>query len=180
MKFAGSVPACNPAIRSCCMRRALTRVLIWLRWPTAVLEVLVLALTLMSYFGTPRAWCRLWDFDTDLGLYFGNLHAIVCLRPDPSSWPIYFHGKLDDRAMKFAWFEGWWDFRHVVGLLATSRIDIFVFPTWCLFLPLGAFSWAGFHAKRRMPAPVGLCPRCRHPLAGAAVCPECGTRAQAG
>ncbi|MFO0963181.1 MAG: hypothetical protein U0625_09790 [Phycisphaerales bacterium] len=46
---------------------------------------------------------------------------------------------------------------------------------WCI-LGLGAAAWMCFGIRRRLPVP-GLCPRCRHPLAGASVCPECGEAA---
>ena len=44
---------------------------------------------------------------------------------------------------------------------------------WCL-LGLGIIAWMCFRARKRLPRP-GQCPGCLHPLAGAAVCPECGS-----
>lgn len=51
-------------------------------------------------------------------------------------------------------------------------------PMWYFVLPSAVLAIAGFRLKRREPKP-GQCQHCRHPLAGAAVCPECGTGAAA-
>lgn len=159
------------------MRRVFTRLLIWLRWPSGVPAVFVLTLALMSYIWHPFAVASLWDLHSQLDLDCGCLRAFVFLQPDPFTWPVDIHCDIGDRHYEIEWFKGWWSFQHVGGSSATHRVDIFVFPAWCVFLPLGAFSWAGFRAKRRMAMPAGLCTRCRYPLAGAAVCPECGTAA---
>jgi len=99
-------------------------------------------------------------------LWFGFAELQAGLNVVPAS----FLGELS--------FSGWWmwRFEHYTDPgLASAGAYV---PIWCMLLPMAALSALGFRARHRLAIPEGACTNCRHPLAGADVCPECGMKVQ--
>ena len=65
-----------------------------------------------------------------------------------------------------------------IKVVPVGALSHMVLPMWYLVIPLGLLSVWGFRLRRHGCSP-NQCRGCRHPLAGAAVCPECGTPAPA-
>jgi len=143
----------------------LTRLLLRLRWTMAVIAAAVLITTVLS------GW-----------LY---AHCKVPVGPNgPSLAMGIFGGRMDiiwsQRALEAECdvesIDGWeiwqWGFRidHVAIVTAVW------IPLWSLLIPPLALAIAGFAIKRKRPR-LGECARCGYPLAGTAICPECGAPA---
>lgn len=165
------------AIGSETMRRPLLRVLSSLRWPSAVLTVLVLGLALVSSVRWPSCFASYRIAGVRLGFEAGSVRVIV------SSWERALPASLrwhweDEIAGWPPLFYGWWNWANECHPHVGGGSTRFVyFPAWCIFAPLGLLAALGFRARSRLVIPSGACPHCRHPLAGAATCPECGIAA---
>jgi hypothetical protein len=159
------------------MRRLTLKVLAFLRWPLVALTAIVLGLTLTSSYR--RVWCSapLWD-KTVGGLVFfeGNVRAHVTFAPygglgaAETEWILWADRPFADRPV----LDGWWRWGYTNSTSGLLQGPDLWLPAWCVFASLGALSALGFRAKRRLIVPKGACRNCRHPLAGAVVCPECG------
>lgn len=179
VKIAGIALACNPAIRSCHMRHVFTRVLIWLRWPTAVLAALVPVVALASSQWPIDFYAIQGRVSAHSKFEFGGILLSVWIFNQAAVSDNCFGFNRDDRltAPGFSHYHRWWEWSLGDYPNPSIRMLHARFPIWCLIIPIASFSWAGFHARRRMALTPGLCTRCRYPLAGAHVCPECGTAA---
>lgn len=159
------------------MRIVLKRVLSWLRWPSAAACVIAAVLMLVSVVRTGWLTIMVGQNSFDCGATGGCMWLLwetVDWDPD-RPYVLHFVGwtRIDDPGNHLA---KWWTWRLYTPTARGPDVILLNFPAWCLVLLLAGFSWTGFRAKRRLPVQLGQCPRCRHLLAGAAVCPECGTK----
>ncbi|MFO0962601.1 MAG: hypothetical protein U0625_06800 [Phycisphaerales bacterium] len=154
--------------------RFLKRLTIRLRWPAVVVAAALLAVIALScrysWFGRLQWGNSTWSLGVNATVVGGRWNADVYRdnleyfqwlgRADWSAWSMgtYFVAKAYEDVLAGAWFA--------------------MCPIWWLALPPALLAVAGFRLKRREQTP-GQCKRCGHPLAGAVVCPECGTPAPA-
>jgi hypothetical protein len=154
--------------------RILKRLVIRLRWPAVAAAGLCVAIAAMSLLGD---WgCRLPSREST---WFVAVKATVI--------EVIWESEVlqDDLEFGPQWgpdvWTGWATRQY---LLPSARPGVLgdgwtvTCPLWILALPPALLSFVGFRFKRRESTP-GQCQRCRHPLAGAAVCPECGEPAPA-
>lgn len=158
--------------------RFLKRLTIRLRWPAIALALLLLALAIASFvyrFSLSTASAGKW---WAISVVWGRLNVTQFdserVPPDQQSlvWGLEFEPQ--DYL-----FHGDPEYYYGVSVSRARApgVDGFaMIPMWYIAAPLSLLAFAGFRLKRREPKP-GQCQRCRHPLAGAAVCPECGTPA---
>ena len=111
-----------------------------------------------------------------------NKDEFIELLGDPTPWVEFreyndeYNWTVRPLFMLFEWSE--LDFGEIPGGNPGEYYLDWDGPLWPVVLPPALLAVAGFVLKRRGPKP-GQCQQCRHPLAGAAVCPECGTPAPA-
>ena len=174
--------------------RFLKRLTIWLRWPAAIAATALVGACIASV--TFRYGCqghlelRGEGHWLEYAIYSMRYDIRGCVnderfidpRGDPAPW-VEFRERFD---------EYLWSVRPLSQLFEWSRFDFgevpegspgqYYFesegPLWPVVLPPALLAVAGFVLKRRGPKP-GQCQHCRHHLAGAAMCPECGTPAPA-
>lgn len=151
--------------------RFLTRLLIWWRWPMAVVAALLLVAILPS--GWYLLWFKIPMFPDGGGMIFRGSISV-------SSAPGGFVG-ADPIELIFAVLNDgpawrWWDFSSGGVLIGSTTRNLGTAPLWAVALPPLSLALLGSIAKRRQPKP-GQCKACRHPLVGAAICPECGRAA---
>lgn len=168
------------------MRRLAKRVLIWLRWPCAVAAVLLLVAA-----GCTEFWGLDMGFQSGkqsgrLGAWKGGLLLQGLLFDDSvrgagrdCTW-----GHLRDistftvdqspRWLTFGMRWGYADPQAVDSAFPGHYLELEL-PIWTCAALVGGLGWAGFTLWRRSQRNAQLCARCRHTLAGAAICPECGT-----
>ncbi|MFO0962602.1 MAG: hypothetical protein U0625_06805 [Phycisphaerales bacterium] len=156
--------------------RFLKRLTIRLRWPAAVLVgLLTLGFVCSAFWGcrVDLSFLGSW-WILDLGNTIATLTQYDSQldpgRPSPdlvvTGYSVKWYPIEDFDLFLNAWVrKGSWP-----GVDWVARL-----PLWYLALPPALLAIAGFVMKRREPKP-GQCQHCRHPLAGAVVCPECGTR----
>jgi len=152
--------------------RNLLSVCIWLRWPTALLALVVWGAILASYrwsvwFGHSIGQDATYLFGT-LGqgrLGISSVDASVPLAP---TWKIEPASGFGDKYLAFSHENG-------AGVLAVAFDAGTSKPLWPVGCALAIPATMGFIVKRRRDV-VDSCRRCRCVLDGAAVCPECGTR----
>jgi len=153
------------------------------RWPIAVFAAALLVLTLLSSLQYCRFEAHHWKTSVRLDFWNGAIIARLVYAPSFSDrGPTWNIERVSMPALEWRWpgsYSGWWCLELVSRNSGSTRLESAAFPAWCIFLPLGALSWAGFRAKRRLTIPAGACPSCRHPLAGAIICPECGAATRA-
>lgn len=78
-------------------------------------------------------------------------------------------------------FDGWWDWDLKIRTwkrFQSTSVEA-TFPQWNIAVLTAVVSCLGFARRRRGVRATGLCKQCNHALAGAQVCPECGTAAAA-
>lgn len=167
------------------MTKLLLRVLSMLRWPTAVFAVALLGLTLLSSFEYCRLYANGWSTGVLLQFTNGAISAeLFCYLEETiasPTWSVEVEpvSKLEPERRSPGICSGWWCWEHH-GSRLSKGLGLYgwlAFPAWCIFVPLGVLSALGFRAKRHLVIPSGACPNCGHPMAGAAVCPECGSAA---
>lgn len=149
------------------LRRFVARLLVLLRWPAALLSSFLVALTLMSI------WVQVW---TTFPIWSGDVKADVILFPntlrifnvESSSWrETSFRTRC---GLGYGW--DWWSY-NAFAFEKVNHGGYADIPLWLLIPLPAALAWTGFIAKRKQPR-SGECAHCRHVLAGAALCPECG------
>lgn len=158
------------------MRTRVGRALIAMRWPLAVAAALTLATAVTT------EWCYVtfrvrWDpvdvYCTlaDGGITGGQLRTPVSM--DVGRSPVGLSGGV----LEFANMSGWWDWDlniHTWKRFKSTSV-VATFPQWNVAVLAAAVSGLGFANKRRSMKASGHCKHCHHLLAGARVCPECGT-----
>lgn len=152
----------------------LSSTLIRLRWPAMLLGVMVLAALLASF-----RWSFWYGHDTIIPghsyvygalvrgkLFIQSMNHGQSLNPtfriEPATKP-YVRSLAFSERNAAAWI--------VRAFFPTNALHL-----WAVVLPLAVVGVAGFAARRRRREP-GCCKRCRYPLHGASICPECGTGA---
>lgn len=162
------------------MSRIALRVLSALRWPNTAVGALVLGMALISSHSNFRFVAPLGPVLVRVDFDKGAIHALW-LGPEierkDSPWVCRFIPRELAKDGELDFVNGWWEWLYKGSRPHFLGPEYVRFPAWCVFAPLGAFAALGFRAKRRLAIPAGACPNCRHALAGAATCPECGTRA---
>ena len=159
--------------------RFLKRLVIWLRWPAVVVVGLLVARTVAA----PRWWCSFEVVSSSKDWEVTSLaEGLYARQVDLSGarWVMletgtHFYSDVEPRSTTLS------GFLYLPRVQATDPfgggLDWFVdLPTWLLASAPALLAAIGFILKRREQTP-GQCQRCRHTLAGAAVCPECGTPA---
>lgn len=157
----------------------LSRLLVRMRWPMAVLSALALVAMLASVWWYIRVLMPIGigTWGVHLRLAAGGA-MIVCEQWDDRTPGLQFP-KWDYVCTYYPVWDDWgWcgrfgaEFKDLGG--RSTLVTVFA-PAWVMFVPPCAIAIAGFLAKRRQPK-SGECASCRHPLVCAAVCPECGHR----
>jgi hypothetical protein len=158
--------------------RLLKRWVIRLRWPAVVLMVLMVVVLTVVPLSRVVGWTGklLWR-EMELRVLIESTGIGV-------SWSEHILPQAFDFDMEFIRPDGSGGTprSHFLPGILLDRSPIsggsITCPLWYLALPPALLAFVGFRLKRREPKP-GQCQRCRHPLAGAALCPECGEPAPA-
>jgi len=158
------------------MRTLFRRMLSWLRWPSAVACALSAVLMLASMaWGAGLAVVadqRIFGVDLQGG---GVSLTWEAFRGEPINPQIFYWGVgRVERPREL--LAKWWTWEFFTNPRGGAPVTNLRFPTWCLVFLLAGLSWVGFRVRRRLTTPASACPCCRHLLAGAALCPECGTK----
>lgn len=171
------------------MRRLGLRILMLFRWPSAALAAITLGFAWLSPFCALRvlvpiqfAFATFPNGYVAIGFSTGGIGAVAALADAELSLMSGYAILQPRLAVTGASFTGepgiggWWRWNLDHDFGPRSGFACVQFPAWCVFVPLGAFAALGFRAKRRLAIPADSCPSCHHLLAGATICPECGTK----
>lgn len=151
--------------------RNLLSVCIWLRWPAALLAIVVWTATLASY-----RW-SVWfghSFIPETTYVYGALgqgrlgiSSMDAREPLAPTWRIEPASAFGTKYVAF---------RETTtsAMVAVSFAAGASRPLWPVGVPLVLLAAVGFVTHRRRVV-ADTCRRCRYALWGAAVCPECGT-----
>jgi hypothetical protein len=155
----------------------LTRFLIRLRWPMAVLASIVLATAVVSGSHSLNGG---YIFKVGGPDVLVNLHGGGLLLA-------YGHTGMSEPGDSYTgwWFQtsspgprwNWNQWRRCEMYRTAPGALRVMTPIWTIALVLSTVALAGFRARRAVPT-LGQCLACRHQLHGASVCPECGRGAQ--
>jgi len=151
----------------------LTRLLIRLRWPMAVLAGIVLAVGIVSgsYYLHGGYIFKVGGPDVAVTLGGGGLLLAYGHTGMSEAGDSYTGAHFQTSSPGPHW--NWDQWRRFEMYRAPAGYLRVMTPIWTIVLLLSALAFAGFRARSAFPGP-GQCRSCRHQLHGAAVCPECG------
>lgn len=158
------------------MRRLAKRVLIWLRWPCAVAAACMLAAAFASIWWTSGISGPRFGAFFHLGYFTLTIHFDVMVGGE---WRTLLEPV--PKGSSVAW-RNWWDCHagfYYFGATPSVAGWSLLIPAWSMAMPAALVSAWGFALARRSAKQSGACLHCGHTLAGAVICPECGTPASA-